>query len=175
MKKSLFFILILLIYASCETVDNLPSGGQPVYFEYEYINFAWGYQFNGWIIDSEGNVRYYEFPEDWKSADRTGFIGQADLAYNISLADSVIKTIGSTELMNHVALIEGAKDGHISERVNTACDAGTASLYCYWYHSTEAACKKIFLAASGDFTWKNESEEAEELVRWLKKFGVFWL
>ena len=175
MKMPVSIILLFLMMISCEKVEYIPPNTQPVYFEYQYINHAWGYRFEGWLIDSDGNVRSLNLPDDWKHPDTTKYIGRADLEFNVSQTDSVIAVVGLKELMDRVALIEGAKDGSFTATEHTACDFGMSILYAYWYDSTREAYKQIFLAASGDFTSENESAEAKKLVRWLKRFGVFWL
>ena len=39
-------------------------------FQLEYVNYAWGYQHNGFIIDNEGNVLTYSNPENWNFPDK---------------------------------------------------------------------------------------------------------
>ena len=175
MEKRAIILLFITCITGCETIEYNPPESQPVYFEYEYINFAWGYQNNGWIIDAGGNVRSWNRPEDWRRPDSTGYISESDLLYNISETDSVIEVVGSNELKKHVALIEGAKDGFITEPENIGNDAGSASLYGYWYDPGVDAYLKVFLGLSGDYSSENTSSEAKKLVAWLKEFGVFWL
>ena len=173
-KVILLAILTLSIHA-CELPEDYPVTSQPVYFEYNYINYAWGYHNKGWIIDEEGNVRAYNLPEAWMEPDSTGYIQEEDLLFNISQTDSVIGVVDSTVLIAKAALIPGAKDGKISKQENTAFDAGSAVLSAYYYDAEEEAYIKVFLAMSGDFSSQNESREAKKLVSWLRSFGVFWL
>ena len=52
-------LLMLLALSSCEQElkdDYEIPGNQAVLFEYHYINHAWGYAENGWLIDSDGNM-----------------------------------------------------------------------------------------------------------------------
>jgi hypothetical protein len=174
LKVILSAILILSIHACDLTDDNL-TASQPIYFEYSYINFAWGYQHNGWIIDGDGNIKLYNLPDNWTETDSTGFIQEDDLLFNIDQTDSIVGVVDSTELMEKAALIPGAKNGKITSPVNIAADAGNATLYGYYYNSDEEAYEKVFLATSGDFSSHNQSDEAKELVAWLRSFGVFWL
>jgi hypothetical protein len=175
MCKAVVSAILILILNSCELTDEKLTTSQPIYFEYSYINFAWGYQHHGWVIDGDGNIKSYNLPDDWREPDSTGFIQEDDLLFNIEQTDSIVGVIDSTELMEKAALIPGAKNGKITNPVNIAADAGSASLYGYYYNSDEEAYEKIFLAASGDFSSHNESDEGKELVVWLRSFGVFWL
>jgi len=175
MQKPFLIIPLLILFTSCDYLSYDPPEDQPVYFEYEYINFAWGYQHNGWIIDRDGNVCVWDKAEEWRKPDSTGYIGAADLEFNISLTDSVIVVVDSLELMDHVEMISGAKDGYITEPRNTAYDAGSSTFYAYYYDEEADAYQKIFLGSSGDFSSANTSDEAQKLVAWLREFGAFWL
>ena len=60
MRRGVLLILLAGIFLSgCEKeecgCENIP----PVLFEYHYINYAWGFQENGWLIDGDGNVQRY--------------------------------------------------------------------------------------------------------------------
>ncbi|MGW8314093.1 MAG: hypothetical protein ACWGNV_00725 [Bacteroidales bacterium] len=173
-------VLSLFLLTRCEKSDGElscydPPEGQPVYFQYRYINHAWGYQDHGWLIDGYGNVRYFEYPEDFRSPDSTGFLSMEDLEHNLTETDSLITTIRLEELEAHVALIQGAASGEINERQHLAYDAGTSTLACYLYDSGQKAYRYVFLGMSGDWEQLNLSEEAGDLIEWLRQYHVFWL
>lgn len=173
-------VLSFFLFTRCEKSGGElscydPPEGQPVYFQYRYINFAWGYQDHGWLIDVLGNVRYFEYPEDFRSPDSTGFLSREDLEHNLTETDSLITTIGQLELEAHVALIQGAAAGEIGELQHRAYDAGTSTLACYLYDSGQDAYRYVFLGMSGDWEQFNQSEEAGDLVEWLRQYHVFWL
>lgn len=146
-----------------------------VLFEYEYVNYAWNYQHNGWIIDSHGMIHSFRQPKDWKYADSAGFISASDMYHNLKQTDSVTGRIDSATLYNKIKLIKPASQGLITEKVNTANDAGSAKLCAFIYDKSKDRYKEVFLAVSGDFTSVNTSKEARELVEWLKHFGVLWI
>jgi len=65
----LLFILGLMIFSltNCEKDNDgtdISMTNQRIYFQYDYINFAWGYQHSGWLIDSSGNVHCYNKPDN---------------------------------------------------------------------------------------------------------------
>jgi hypothetical protein len=153
----------------------IPSQDQPVLFQYRYVNHAWGYQDNGWLIDSSGNVKYFEFPSDFRTPDSTGYLTREDLEHNLAETDSLITTIDRDKLDSHVALIQEAAAGEIGERQHRAYDAGTSTLACYVYDSGQDAFRYVLLGMSGDWEQLNQSEEAADLVEWLRQFNVFWL
>ena len=70
-------ILLLVGLTGCEKEgDNgyEAPGDQPVLFEYRYVNHAWGYSENGWLIDSKGNMKSYDLPKDFNLPDSSGYI-----------------------------------------------------------------------------------------------------
>jgi len=58
MKTSYLIILILLIVTACS--NESPDFKQKVLFEKHYTNWAWGYQNQGFLIDSLGYVRGFD-------------------------------------------------------------------------------------------------------------------
>jgi len=167
--------MLAILVVQCEKPDCGCPDEQPVYFQYHYINFAWGYQENGWLIDRDGNIRYFEDPVEFRNPGSTGMLTLEDLEYNLGQADSVITSVERETLEEYLSYIPGAADGKIGDRVQIAADAGSATLSCYMYDEEQDAYRYVFLAMSGDWEQFNRSKEAEKLVDWLREFGVFWL
>jgi hypothetical protein len=164
-----------ILAMGCERPECGCPGDQPVYFQYRYVNYAWGYQERGWLIDNQGKVRYFESPEGFRLPDSTGLISWEDMKYNLALTDSVITTVGEEELNEYIAYIPAAAAGEIGPKNNIAADAGGSVLSCYLYDQEADAYRYVFLAMSGDWEQFNLSAEAGILVEWLIEFGVFWL
>ncbi|MBN2523323.1 MAG: hypothetical protein JXB24_08595 [Bacteroidales bacterium] len=168
------FLFFCFALCACEKDEISDPSRQIVYFAYEYINYAWGYQHTGWLIDSAGNLNAYNLPDEWQPGNEEG-ISYKDLKFNLSQTDSVIATIDPAVLTLKVQLIGEAKDGIITPAIHAACDAGTSALYAYYYDVEKQLYRIVFLARSGDFESHNTSPAAVELTEWLKQFGVFWL
>lgn len=168
-------VFLLIFTVACETPEDRIQGDQPVYFQYRHINWAWGYQEHGWLIDHQGNINYFRLPEDFRETDSTGHISGKDLVHNLDLSDSIVRRIDASELAEYIQCIPGAAAGMIGERRHIACDAGSSKLSCYLYDPGEDTYLEVFLAESGDFEQFNLSDEARILVEWLTGFGVFWL
>ena len=139
------------------------------------MNHAWGYSEHGYLIDSDGDVRRFDSPEDFRLPDSTGYISRADLLYNLTQTDSIIHHILRKDLEKHTALISGAAEGKTGEAENIAADAGSFVHACYLYDSQKDKYQYIFLASSGDWQQSNDTPEAEILVEWMRSLGVFWL
>ena len=170
-RLSISALLVVLIMA-CEREYYQGPEDQPVYFEYHYINFAWGVADNGWMIDNEGNVRGYDHPEDYRWPDSAGYLSTEDLQYNLSLTDTLIDHIKQKELDRYTGLIAGAADGALSDRTRRGADMGSSMLFCYAYDQNAGSYKQVLLSLSGDHEQFNQSAEGEELVDWLKEFGL---
>jgi hypothetical protein len=165
----------VILATGCERPECGCPEDQPVYFQYHYINYAWGYQERGWLIDGDGKVRYFENPDGFRLPDSAGMMSMKDLEFNLSQTDSVITTVEPEELDEYITYIPGAAEGEIGAKKNIAADAGGSVLSCYLYDQEKDAYRYVFLAMSGDWEQFNLSAEAGILVDWLIEFGVFWL
>jgi hypothetical protein len=165
--RFLLLLSLLIIACSSKKEDTLINKEQPVYFQYNYINWAWGYQHSGWLIDNKGNVNYYNKPADWRNGDQDG-ISYDDLIYNLSQTDSVIAKIDPLILKEKIKLIKDAIDGEISPETHTAYDAGVWALLAYYYDNNTKKYRTVFLAESGDVSSYNKDTAAIQLTNWLK-------
>ncbi len=175
--RKIFALLLLfaMIVAGCEKEYEAPLD-QPVLFEYRYVNYAWVYSEQGWLMDAKGDMYSYDLPEDFRLPDSAGYISAEDITYNLSQTDSIFHSVEAEGLEYYVDLIAGAAEGEISVLENVAADAGTSVLSCYLFDPDVEMYQYVFLAQSGDWEQFNNSPEAEILVDWLKDLGgVFWL
>lgn len=180
MKICFLPVLMCMLVALTACEKNLDDdyeapADQPVFFEYRYMNHAWGYAENGWLMDAKGEVRTYNLPEKYIVPDSAGYISRENLVQNLLQCDSTSHYIVEEDLKYYTGLISGAAKGKIGKAENNAADAGSAVLSCYLYDADMKMYLYVFLAASGDWQQFNESPEAEILVDWLKDLGVFWL
>lgn len=113
-------------------------------FEVEYVNYAWGYDNRGCLVDQEGNVFKYGYghSSDGKGLVPAGKMSDADLKF----ADE---------------LTEKALLGKFTEHV-VAADAGST----LWSARTRYG-QEVKLQSKGDFEGTNSAPEAAELVKLL--------
>jgi len=168
-------LLLAVLIVACEKLEYDAPEDQPLYFEYHYINHAWGFQENGWLIDREGNIRSFDNPEDYRQGVPGAYLSVDDLEYNLGLTDTIVGNVNQDELKKYINYIPQAAEGVISKSTSIAADAGSSVLSCYMYDPEENAYQYVFLAQSGDWEQFNLSEEAEKLVKWLLDYDVFWL
>jgi len=169
MRESLLLIFLFLLGSSCQKASYYGPDDQPVFFEYRYVNYAWGVSDHGWLIDKEGNIRGFEFPLDFRVPDSTGHVSLEDLEHNLSLADTLLSSISSKEFEKHIRLIRGAADGNLGERTPRGADMGSSILSCYAFDPEIGSYTYVLLARKGDWEQQNLSAEAEKLVKWLKE------
>ena len=78
---SLSFLILFMTGCKKNYVINEK---QKILFQFEYVNYAWGYQHSGFIIDNEGNVLTYENPENWNFQDNNHNLSEIQVSENIS-------------------------------------------------------------------------------------------
>ena len=173
MNKIGLLLAIAPIMWACEKQEYDAPEDQPVFFEYHYINYAWGFQENGWLIDQEGNIRSFNNPADYRQGLKGATLSLEDLEHNLGLTDSIIGNLDDGDLEKYIHYIPAAAEGEIGLSRSIAADAGSSVLSCYLYDPEMNAYQYVFLAQSGDWEQFNLSREAEKLVDWLSDFGIF--
>ncbi len=140
---------------------------QNILFHYEYVNHAWGYQHQGWIIDSAGNVHCYKSPKNWHQCDSLGFINESLLESNLLQTDSVCFTVEKTELAQMIPLIEEASKGEMLEPKQMRYDSGVQVYKAYILNSATNKYESVEIKQTGDYLIENTSQAAQELYNWL--------
>ena len=169
LKTYLWALLILPLLISCDRDVYVVRNGQKVLFQYERSDFAWGRYQVGWFIDSEGYVRAYKYPEQWKYQDQTNHISKADMDANLLYADSVCFKIDAQMLSKKVALIQKASEGKLSDPIGRMADYGELTYSCFTFDTTTQKYQVVLLSETGDFDMENTSKEAKALFEWLKE------
>jgi hypothetical protein len=167
-KFNLLLVLVFLMMACDKDAYDAPEE-QPVFFEYHYMNHAWGVQDHGWLLDQHGNIRRFDFPENYNSVIHGDFLSLEQLEHNLGQADSVVGEVNANKLEKQVRLIQGASEGEITRIHWQGADMGLGVYSCYKYDAEQNAYQFILLSADGDYQQYNQSSEAEKLSDWLKE------
>ncbi len=160
-------LLIIIMLVGCERDEYDAPEEQAVYFEYHYVNHAWGVQDTGWLIGGDGTIRRFDFPEDYNTGMHGDFLSLEQLEHNLGQADSVVGEVGSKKLEKQIQLIQGASLGELSKIHRQGADMGSGVYACYKYDPNENAYQIIVLEIWGDNQQYNSSSEAEKLAEWL--------
>lgn len=166
----LYLSLVALLSLRCQDTlssDNISAIKGKVLFQYEHINKAWGYQHEGWFIDSAGLVHCYHLPAKWHFYTETDIVPEDSLYANLYSTDSVCYQIPTHELSTYFAMIQDIASGMSLKEVGTAFDAGTYCYYIYEYHPLTKSYKPYLILEWGDYTRLHSSPSAIALFKWL--------
>ncbi len=170
MKSKIFYAVCIALLMGCEKKnDSFPNASQLVLFQAEYINYALGYDHNGILIDSSGNVSHFKFPKNWHYPDTANYLSESDMNENIGQLDKASFTIEKDILLKYFNKLNGASEGQLSKPVNRMFDAGELTYSGYLYDSNNKKYKHVLIRRDGDWSIENNSPEAEEIYRWLMK------
>lgn len=171
MKANLFKLVIIsltiLILTGCKKNFTV-SEETEILFQYDYINYAWGYQHKGFFIDNKGNVLVYNNPEEWNFADDDLRQSKKQIAENLaSCVQSEIK-IPEEELKKYINYIKNIASSKVTAVKNVAADAGASKYICYQYSDITEYYKGSLIKMEGDFTCENLNFFSKKVVLWMK-------
>jgi hypothetical protein len=165
--KIVLIVLITLFINGCKK-NNVISGKQVILFQMEYVNYAWGYQHNGFIIDSEGNVLTYNNPEVWNSPDNDLIISEKEVAENIESCIMSGKRIPEEELRKYSGYIKNIASSKVTALKNVAADAGSIQFICYQYSESAGMYQGYIIKMEGDFTCENLNFYSKKTSAWMR-------
>jgi hypothetical protein len=168
MKTKLFLVFFIALSAGCkEENDSTPVINQEILFQVEYVNGAWIYQHNGFLIDSSGYVKSYKLPNTWHFVDSLGYISQDDMNDNILQLNTITQKIDKDTLAKYFDLLKYAAGGALTLPKNEMYDAGVTRYCGYIYNAKTEKYRQVMIRQIGDVRIENKSKEAEEIYNWL--------
>ncbi|MBS2097593.1 hypothetical protein [Carboxylicivirga linearis] len=174
MKRILLAILIASILALLTACDKNNKNtqytpiNQRILFQVEYINYAWIYQHNGYLIDCSGNIYSFNNPENWNFIEDNGTISEVAMNENLLSTDSIIYTLDDANLENKQYKINHAVKGNISDLKCEMVDAGTIVYSTFTLNKRTHKYKQVILNQWGDCSRENSSAAAKDLYEWLR-------
>ncbi len=166
-QKIILFSLVLLLATGCRKTFVI-SDKQAILFQFDYVNYAWGYQHNGFIIDNEGNVLTYNNPVDWNFPDNDFYISEDDIAENLSKCLLTGKKITETELKKYTNHINNIAASKVTALKNSGADAGSLEYICYQFSEGSGIYKGSLIKMEGDFTCENLNFYSKKVATWLR-------
>lgn len=160
-------LLIILLTAGCRKNYSL-NENQVILFQFDYLNYAWGYQHHGFIIDSEGNVLKYDNPEGWNFPESELTLTNTKAAENISKCIPAGKTIDRNELLRYASYINNIAQSKVTAIKNVGADGGSSQYICYQYNEDSGTYKGHLIKMEGDFTCENLNYYSKRVTQWLK-------
>jgi hypothetical protein len=160
-KSILISVLLVSIHYSA-----LASSESPILFCKEYLNYAWGYVHNGWLVDSGGNIRSYSLKFSDSLEAFSGNPSRANLDKMLSFSKPTGKKIPADSLKTMVALVQTASHGTMSYAPLCA-DAGIVMYSGIFFDSVHSRYQKVVCVQGGDQIGCNSSSAAKVIARWL--------
>lgn len=168
--KIIIISLLFLFTIGCKK-NYVISEKQQILFQFDYINYAWGYHHKGFIIDKEGNVLTYENPETWNFPDKDNSISETQISENIGKCIHTGKIIPQEELLKYSNYIRNIASSKITAMKNVAADAGSSEYFCYQFSEINDTYKGYLIKMEGDFTCENLNFYAKKIAQWMKQIN----
>ena len=165
--KAIIVSLLALLIVGCKKNYSI-NDKQVVLFQYEYLNYAWGYQHNGFIIDNEGNVLTYCNPEHWNFPDNDFILDEKQVAENIDCCTPANIKIPVEELQKYTSYINNIASSKVTALKNVAADAGSSEFICYTFPENTETYKGHLIKMEGDFTCENLNFYSKKITLWMK-------
>ena len=165
--NSLLLVIAVLFAASCtKNHEDVLLQNETIYFQYEYVNYAWSYQHHGFIIDQQGNIYDYDQPENWTWTEHNQ-ISATDFESNLSQAEVRLSQLSGSDLTRMKVMALQAKQGELTEHKTVMADAGAEIYAIYMAQEGEQTLTKYLLQQRGDLYQKNKSSASDEITEWL--------
>jgi hypothetical protein len=165
---NIFLILLSAIFLTGCKKSVVISEKQEILFQVDYVNYAWGFQHNGFMIDNEGKVLTYRNPQNWNFPDKDFSISDNQVRENIGNCDISVKKIPAVELKKYAGYIKNIASSKVTAMKNVAADAGSMEFICYQFQENTGTYKGYIIKKEGDFTCENLNFFSKRVTTWLK-------
>lgn len=173
--KRVYLLLFLgqLLLISCN--EKLYESKQAVncYFQYEYVNYAWGFNHSGFTITPAGEVFSFDKTTPWVFAENNK-ISLSALKSNIGASVKRDTLISETEIEHYQQLAISAATGKLSNPISRGADMGEiiCKIIVPDTSDLQGEYREVILTETGDFDQHNLSPEAPVIAAWIKQIGV---
>ena len=164
-------VLSLLILTSGCKKSYMQNEKQHILFQYDYINYAWGYVHEGFYVDDEGKVLYYSNPENWNFHSQDYSISEKQIDDNLSKCNVSDVKIDKEDLAKFSSYIDNIASSKITAKKSVGADAGSAVYICFTYNSQDGIYKGTLIKMEGDFTCENLNFYSKKVSMWLSEIS----
>jgi hypothetical protein len=168
---NIFAILLTASFITCCKKNAAINEKQAILFQVDYVNYALGYQHNGFIITNQGNVLTYQNPQNWNFPDKDLKLSESQVRDNIGNCLNSGKKISIEELKKYANYIKNISSSKVTALKNIAADAGSTEYICYQYSEKSGTYKGGLLKMEGDFTCENLNFFTKKVITWLKNIN----
>ncbi|MFA6027148.1 MAG: hypothetical protein WC727_11995 [Ignavibacteriaceae bacterium] len=172
--KKIIPVLLALLFFSCKdsNVNEQIQSNSSIIFEVEYLNYAWGIEYHGVMIDTDGKEYSYN-----PAKDSVPFLFHADGLYTDQELQSkyqhvktYIKTIPNDTLIWSHNLVNQVTTTNYSDTTYVGMDGGSTTYSIYIFRPEINKYQQIVLKIEGDIAFNNKSQSAVTLAAWLKSY-----
>lgn len=163
-------VLLALLLSGCayvgwNSVNGVETGR--VLFDSYRIDTSWGYNLEGFYIDSEGRVWRYQKTEPWYPAEqRVSVVSEADLLHKFS-EEKQVGSVDPEVLAEMKELIGAAAEGRVTRDRISYERSGNLDV-AYLFDPRQRRYEVVFLRGGGGWVARNHSRAADTLVDWLR-------
>lgn len=170
MNKDHHIILLafLILFTGCREKSYI-SNDQEILFQMDYVNYAWGYQPYGFMVDNQGRILSYDNPEKWNFPDDNFILTERQMAENIALCRISDEMVSSEDLKKFSSYIENIAGSKVTATKQTGADAGSMQFICYKFSDNSLIYKGFLMKNEGDFTAENLNFYSKKVVSWMKE------
>jgi hypothetical protein len=172
-KTGVLLLLTTLLVCSCQRSSLIEEKSVNCYFQYEYINHAWGFNHSGFIITPAGEMYTFDKTTPWIFSEN-GVLSSDSLQNNLKASVKRDTLISSTDIIYYQHLASYTMDGKISEMVMHGADMGANICKIIVPDSSNPlkSYREIILTHIGDTEFHNLAPEAGVIAAWLKKITI---
>jgi hypothetical protein len=156
-----FFIALVCFFAGCQPDEAPVPDEQEVLFEVYSLNFAWGKQHRGFIIDKKGSIKVFENPVKWNFPTVDKELSSEEMAENLT-----ISTLSSISIP--VQEVQEYASKKLSKRVSEGADGGATIVLMYRYNPISKIYQQVILSETGDWNAENSDKHAKQIKEWLQ-------
>jgi hypothetical protein len=166
--KTFFILITILLIPGCKK-NIVINEKQAILFQVDYVNYAWGYQHTGFIIDNVGNILTYNNPQSWEFPDKDLNLSESQVHSNLEKCVKTGKKVSLQELKKNAGYIKNISSSKVTAMKNVAADAGSLEYFCYQFSENSRNYKGTIIKMEGDFTCENLNFFSKKVAAWLKK------
>lgn len=165
--KTFSILIAVLLISGCKK-NIVINKKQAILFQVDYVNYAWGYQHTGFIIDNAGNILTYRNPQNWNFPDKDLNMSESQVLSNLESCVKTGEKIPSEELRKNASYIKNISSSKITAMKNVAADAGSLEYLCFQFSENSGTYKGTLIKMEGDFTCENLNFFSKKVAVWLK-------
>jgi len=171
-----FFIYIIFVLLIAYTISGCKKNvvideKQAILFQVDFVNYAWEYKHNGFLVDNQGNILTYKNPQVWNFPDKDFNLSENQVRDNIGNCLNTGKKIPNEELKKYANHIKNISSSKVTALKNVSADAGSIEYICYQFSEKTGIYKGTLIKMEGDFTCENLNFFTKKVTTWLKNIN----